>query len=399
MHCVSPGAHLVAAVGHHVRRVEAQLLLDEAPRSLERLSRHNAPHNRDPCRAQLLARLVLNHSAFRISRSGNLEALRAAAYAKGTWPTAYPANDTPATPRVFTMCVWREQCSLKEFGRLCFCRIFLDSFLGQGGSAAWFFAWVAVFLAVGGSLFAGWAREDARGALISRYDEQVYVWSGDIADAYARKWRAMGETADGLPALTIQRTVSAAATTHAGLALQTDTDLATGGDLPGDTGSDFARYDQGAVLTTTVPNFHSSSMLTERGAATFSVTRGGAAYSVTAAPRDCKTVIESKNGDPPQEYTVAIWRYLTAVELYEPPDEEKTQAPERSEARQAKPSWDACDREAKPSWHADPGSEEGSVKQKKRGLAKKAEGQRRRRARSASPSRARRRPKAVKGLR
>jgi hypothetical protein len=35
-------------------------------------------------------------------------------------------------------------------------------------------------------------------------------------------------------------------------------------------------------------------------------------------PRDCKTVIESKNGDPPQEYTVAIWRYLTAVELYEP---------------------------------------------------------------------------------
>ena len=80
----------------------------------------------------------------------------------------------------------------------------------MGGSAAWFFAWVAVFLAVGGSFFAGWAREDARGALISRYDEQVYVWSGDIADAYARKWRAMGETADGLPALTIQRTVSAA---------------------------------------------------------------------------------------------------------------------------------------------------------------------------------------------
>ena len=185
------------------------------------------------------------------------------------------------------------------------------------GSAAWFFAWVAVFLAVGGSLFAGWAREDARGALISRYDEQVYVWSGDIFAAYARKWRAMGETADGLPALTIQRTVSAAATTHAGLALQTDTDLATGA-TSGDTGSDFARYDQGAVLTTTVPNFHSSSMLTERGAATFSVTRGGAAYSVTAAPRDCKTVIESKNGDPPQEYTVAIWRYLTAVELYEP---------------------------------------------------------------------------------
>lgn len=219
------------------------------------------------------------------------------------------------------MCVWREQCSLKEFGRLCFCRIFLDSFLGNGGSAAFFFAWVAVFLAVGGSFFAGWAREDARGALISRYDEQVYVWSGDIADAYARKWRAMGETADGLPALTIQRTVSAAATTHAGLALQTDTDLATGGDLPGDTGSDFARYDQGAVLTTTIPNFHSSSMLTERGAATFSVTRGGAAYSVTAAPRDCKTVIEKsrlQNGDPQQEYTVATWRYLTAVELYEP---------------------------------------------------------------------------------
>jgi len=171
-----------------------------------------------------------------------------------------------------------------------------------------------------GSIEAAKAKKDERGKEIKRYDAAVAAWTGGGADAYATRWAAISES-PGLPSVTVTRAAAGAATAHSGLSIATTGAIAAGPVLD-DAGLDYARFDRGAVLTTTVEGFHSASRDTEEDEASFVVANptGDDVYEVKARPRECviveKTLTKEERNERERPY-YARYRFLERVEAAE----------------------------------------------------------------------------------
>ena len=177
-----------------------------------------------------------------------------------------------------------------------------------------------IILYIFGSMEADKAKRDERGKEIKRYDAAVAAWTGGGADAYAVRWGAISES-PGLPSVTVTRAAAGAATAHSGLSIATTGAIAAGPVLDDD-GLDYARFDRGAVLTTTVEGFHSASRDTEEEEATFVVVNptGDDVYEVKARPRECviveKSLTKEEYNEKERPY-YARYRFLERVEAAE----------------------------------------------------------------------------------
>ena len=177
-----------------------------------------------------------------------------------------------------------------------------------------------IILYIFGSMEADKAKRDERGKEIKRYDAAVAAWTGGGADAYAARWGAISES-PGLPSVTVTRATAGAATAHSGLSIATTGAIAAGPVLDDD-GLDYARFDRGAVLTTTVEGFHSASRDTEEEEASFVVVNptGDDVYEVKARPRECviveKSLTKEEYNERERPY-YARYRFLERVEAAE----------------------------------------------------------------------------------